>query len=73
MLDYNDPSVLEAIQSKPTRDQKFMKNLLWLGEHGCKDFFLLGDIKDYDPSENIVTSNDAILMERMKKNILFNH
>jgi hypothetical protein len=44
-----------------------------LGEHGCKDFFLLGDIKDYDPSENIVTSNDAILMERMKKNILFNH
>jgi hypothetical protein len=29
MFDYNDPSVLEAIQSKPTRDQKFMKNLLW--------------------------------------------
>jgi hypothetical protein len=63
MLDYNDPSVLEAIQSKPTRDQKVHEKfaLKVTGEHGCKDFFLLGDIKDYDPSENIVTSNDAIL------------
>jgi hypothetical protein len=26
-------------------------------------FLLLGDIKDYDPAENIVTSNDAFVGE----------
>jgi hypothetical protein len=41
MLDYNDPSVLEAIQVNLLEIKVHEKFALKVtGEHGCKDFFL---------------------------------
>jgi hypothetical protein len=70
MTDYNNPAVLDAIRSKPTRDQKVHEKFAVrvTSEHGCKDFFLLSDIKDYDPAENIVTSNEAFVGEEDEEN-----
>ena len=31
------------------------------GEYGCKDFFKLKGIQDYDPNENVVSTNEPIV------------
>lgn len=63
LVDYQDETVIAGIKAKATKDQKVHEKFVLkiTGEYGCKDFFLLKDIKDYDPSENLVTSNDAML------------
>jgi hypothetical protein len=30
------------------------------GEYGCKDYFILKDLKEYNPEDNLVASDKAI-------------
>ncbi len=64
-VDYLDDVVLTELKSKAVKDQKVHEKFVLkvTGEYGCKDFFILKDVKDYDPAENVVTSNDAMLPE----------
>lgn len=59
LVDYDNEDVLSALLTKPSKDlktyERFVINVK--GEYGCKDFFCLKDIKDYDASENPVASN----------------
>lgn len=62
LVDYSNPKIIEAIKAKKPKDQKahekFVLNVV--GEYGCKDFYILKDIKDYDPDDNLVTSDKVI-------------
>jgi len=60
LLDYDDDAIVERIEQKKPRDrkahEKFTLNVK--GEYGCRDYYILKPIKDYDPEENLVASND---------------
>lgn len=62
LLDYNNESLQEAIEAKKFKDrkthEKFVLNVV--GEYGCKDFYLLSELTDYDPSLNVVASDSTI-------------
>lgn len=62
MINYQDPEVIEGLKKKKNRDLKVQERFVLnvTGEYGCKDFFLLKDLKDYDPSENVVSTNKPI-------------
>lgn len=59
LIDYSDPKVIEAIKAKRPKDQKPHEKFVLsvTGEYGCKDFYVLKDIKDYDPTENVAASD----------------
>ena len=62
LLDYSNPEVFENLKIKAQKDlkihEKFVTQLY--SEYGCKDFFTLLDIKEYDSSENFAASNKEI-------------
>lgn len=62
LINYNDPKVLDALKTKKTKDLKYHEKFVLevTGEWGCKDFFILRDMKEYDPNENIVASDKPI-------------
>lgn len=64
LIDYSNPKIIEGIKAKKPKDQKahekFVLNVT--GEYGCKDFYILKDIKDYDPNDNLVAS-DKVMTE----------
>jgi hypothetical protein len=62
LIDYHDPKVISALQSKKPKDLKNHERFVLSisGEYGCKDFFLLRELKEYDPEENLVTSDKTI-------------
>ena len=61
LIDYSDQSVLDKLASKKSKDlkahEKFVLNVT--GQYGCKDFYILKDLKDYDADENLVSSDAA--------------
>jgi hypothetical protein len=65
MIDYKSPDIIETLKSKKTRDlkvqEKFVLNVM--GQYGCKDFFILKDLKEYDPADNVMATNEAISEE----------
>ena len=64
LIDYNRPDVLSAIRQKKSKDlrphERFVLNIT--GEYGCKDFYVLKDMKDYNANDNLVAS-DSVLSE----------
>ncbi len=62
LVDYNNPDVIAALKLKKPKDQKAHEKFVLkvIGEYGCKDFYVLKDLKEYDASENIVASNETI-------------
>ena len=62
LIDYANPKVLESIKAKKPTDlkahEKFVLNVM--GEYGCKDYYILRDIKDYDPNDNLVASDKVM-------------
>jgi len=62
LVDYTDPKIIESISKKKPKDQKpHEKFVLQItGEHGCKDFFILKEFRDYDANENLVASDKPI-------------
>ncbi len=63
--DYNDDMLVATIQGKAMKDLKLHEKFVYnvTGEYGCKDFFKLSDVKDYNPDENLAASEDAIIDE----------
>ena len=59
LIDYDDENVQKALKDKDSKDLKPYERFVLkvTGEYGCKDFYKLKDIRDYDPTENPVSTN----------------
>lgn len=59
LVDYDSESVRQALALKESKDlkphERFVNKVY--GEYGCKDFFILKDLREYDPNDNPVTSD----------------
>jgi hypothetical protein len=64
LIDYSRADVLSGIRQKKSKDlkphERFVLNVT--GEYGCKDFYILKDMKDYNADDNLVAS-DSVLSE----------
>lgn len=62
LVDYDNPEVVSKIKDKKEKDlkpyEKFVKDVK--GQFGCKDFYILKDIRNYDSSDDIVSSDVVI-------------
>lgn len=62
LVNYTDSKVVEKLRSKKPKDlkphERFVVNIT--GEYGCKDFFVLKDLRDYNAGDNFVASDKAI-------------
>jgi hypothetical protein len=62
LINYSDEKVLGGLRAKKTKDlkpyERFVLNIK--GEYGCKDYFILRDIKDYNPEDNLVASDTPL-------------
>jgi hypothetical protein len=62
LVDYSNPKTQESLKNKKPRDlkahEKFVLNII--GEYGCKDYYTLKDIQDYNPDDNLVASDSYI-------------
>lgn len=61
LLNYNDDMVQANVEAKKFKErkihEKFVANIV--GEYGCKDFYLLSELADYDASLNVVAGDDT--------------
>ena len=64
-VDYSNPQILASLKSKKTKDLKPHERFVLsvTGEYGCKDFYSLKDLKDYNADDNLVASDKVILDE----------
>lgn len=62
---YNDDMLISAIQAKPMKDLKLHEKFIYnvTGEYGCKDFYKLSPVEDYNPEENLTSTDRALLEE----------
>jgi hypothetical protein len=64
LVDYGSKKTQESLKNKKPKDlkahEKFVVNVI--GEYGCKDFFVLKDLQDYNADDNLVAS-DAYISE----------
>lgn len=62
LVDYSSAQVLQSLKSKAPRDLKVHEKFVIAvtGEYGCKDFYVLKDLKEYDSSDNFVASDAPI-------------
>lgn len=62
LVDFTKPDVLSGLRAKKSRDlkphERFVLNVT--GEYGCRDFYLLKDLKEYNSEDNFAASNAAI-------------
>jgi len=62
LTDYDNPTLIKSIKDKKPKElkphERFVKTVT--GEYGCSDFFILKDLKEYDPSDNLVESDKVI-------------
>ena len=62
LVDYGNSKVQADLKNKKPRDlkahEKFVLNVV--GEYGCKDYYILKDIQDYNPDDNLVASDAFI-------------
>lgn len=65
LKNYDDESVQTSIASREFKKlkthEKFVRQVS--GEYGCKNFYTFGTIKDYNPDDNPVTTDEAIMGE----------
>lgn len=64
--DYGSEMAQEQLKTKLAKTPKELKAherfvLNAIGEYGIKDFYKFQDLKDYDPSENIIASGEPML------------
>ena len=64
LVDYGSSNILSGLRAKKSKDlkphERFALNVV--GDYGCKDFFILKDLRDYNSEENLVAS-DKVLSE----------
>ena len=62
LIDFTKPDVLSGLRAKKSKDlkphERFVLNVT--GEYGCRDFYILKDLKEYSSEDNFVASNAAI-------------
>lgn len=62
LINYNDATVQSDLRAKKLKDlkphERFVLNVT--GEYGCRDFYVLRDLKEYNANDNLVAS-DAVL------------
>lgn len=62
LINYNDPTVQSSLRGKKSKDlkphERFVLNVT--GEYGCKDYYILRDLQDYNPDDNLVASDKAL-------------
>ena len=62
LVDYGDRRIQESLKNKKPRDlkahEKFVMNII--GEYGCKDYYTLKDLQDYNADDNLVASDAHI-------------
>ena len=62
LINYNDPSEQSKLRAKKLKDlkvhERFVVNVT--GEYGCRDFYLLRDLKEYNPDDNLVASDEVL-------------
>ena len=63
LVDYDDPQILTNLEgkSKLKAHEKFALQIH--GEYGCKDYFKLKELADYNSEDNVITSNNPLLEE----------
>lgn len=62
LVDFNNPAIIKGLRAKKSKDLKPYERFVLdvTGEYGCKDFFILKDIRDYNPEDNLVASDKPI-------------
>lgn len=62
LMDYGNNDVLTKLRNKKSKELKPHERFAITvnGEYGCKEFFILKDLKEYDPQDNFVSSNSPI-------------
>lgn len=64
LINYGDATVQSALRGKKLKDlkphERFVINVT--GEYGCRDFYILRDLKEYNADDNLVAS-DAVLSD----------
>jgi hypothetical protein len=62
IMNYAEAKVQENLKAKKPKDlkthERFVLNVT--GEYGCKDYFILKDIEEYNPEDNIAASDKVI-------------
>jgi len=62
LVNYGDPTVQSALRNKSMRDlkpyERFVINVT--GDYGCKDYYILKDIQEYNPESNLVASDKVM-------------
>lgn len=62
LVDYSKPEVLNGLRLKKSKElkmhERFVLNVT--GEYGCRDFYSLKDLRDYNSDENLVASDSVI-------------
>jgi hypothetical protein len=65
LVDYSSRKLQDTLKSKKPKDlkahEKFVVNVI--GEYGCKDYYTLKDLQDYNTDDNLVASDDYISEE----------
>jgi len=62
LVDFNNATVVNGLRSKKPKDLKPHERFVLSvnGEYGCKDYYILKDIKEYNPEDNLVASDKVI-------------
>ncbi len=62
LVDYTDNRIVNQLKSRKPRELKPHERFVVkvTGEYGCKDYYQLKEIEDYNPDENLVASDDYI-------------
>lgn len=62
LINYNDPTVQSGLRAKKSKDlkphERFVVNVT--GEYGCKDYYTLRDLQEYNPDDNLVASDKTL-------------
>jgi hypothetical protein len=62
VVDFSNSKTVDSLKTKKSKElkphERFVINVT--GEYGCKDFYILKDIKEYNPDDNLVASDKAI-------------
>jgi len=62
LVDYTDQRTLNSLRNRKPRElkphEKFVVQVT--GEYGCKDYYILKELEDYNPGDNLVASDSYI-------------
>ena len=62
LTDYSNPTLLESLRKKKTKDQKNHEKfaLRVTGEYGCKEYYTFKELQEYNSDDDLVSSDKVI-------------